>query len=202
MSAHQLEADITAALNARAAALPSDAAGRVRAVDYRPRAHRNRLPATFGVCAGTAGAAAAASVILIGSAPAAYAGWSPTPNVAATPSGATATSCQSQLQSMPGDPGSSSSGSTTWQEILTDVRGPFTIELYQDGDADAACFTGPSIIEVDQIGSTGSSGGVSNRISVQQQASGGGVADPPQRALPHRSAPPRPAISSRCCRTT
>jgi hypothetical protein len=152
----------------------------VRAVDYRPRAHRNRLPATLGVCAGTAGAAAAASVILIGSAPAAYAGWSPTPSLAAAPSGATATSCQSQLQSMPADPGSPSSGATAWQEILTDVRGPFTIALYQDGEADAACFTGPSIIEVDQLGSTtGSSGGVSNRISVRQQASGGGSAGGP-----------------------
>ena len=179
MSPHQLEADITAALTARAAALPSDAAGRVRAVDYHPRAHRNRLPATLGVCAGTAGAAAAASVILLGSAPAAYAGWSPTPSVASTPPEVTATSCQSQLQSMPGDPGSSSSGSATWQEILTDVRGPFTIALYQDGDADAACFTGPSIIEVDQIGSTGSSGAASNRVSVRQQASGGGSAGGP-----------------------
>ena len=150
-----------------------------RAVDYRPRAHRNRLPATLGACAGTAGAAAAASVILIGSAPAAYAGWSPTPSLAAGPSGATATICHSQLQSMPDDAGSSSSGSGAWQAVLTDVRGPFTMELYQDGDADAACFSGPSIIEVDQIGSTGSSGGVSNRISVQQQASGGGGAGGP-----------------------
>ena len=35
--------------------------------------------------------------------------------------------------------------------MLTDVRGPFTVALFQNGGAYAACFTSSSFTEVTQV---------------------------------------------------
>ena len=41
--------------------------------------------------------------------------------------------------------------------MATDVRGPFTLVIYVNGDAHATCLTGPSITVVSQSTSTGGS---------------------------------------------
>jgi hypothetical protein len=175
------ETELAAALAARAdAAVRPDAVDRVRNVDYVPRAHRIRTPVTLGVLAGSAGAVSAVTVVLVGSATPAYAGWSPTPTETSTaPAPSAAASCRSQLSSMPGPGGSPSpsAGSGSWQDVLTDLRGPFTVALYQNGDDYAVCFTSSSFTEIDQVESSGSSGTISNGVmtQVQRRRTGGGL---------------------------
>jgi hypothetical protein len=164
-------AKLAAILAARAeTAVRPEAVERVRNADYRPRAHFVRTPVALGVLAGTAGAATAATVVLLGSAAPAYAGWSATPTDSAAVAGpSTAASCQSQLSSM-ASPGGSSSDSGNWQNVLTDVRGPFTVALYQNGNDYAACFTGPSFTEISQIDSDGSSVSGSSSVRGSEQS--------------------------------
>jgi hypothetical protein len=165
----QFETAVSEAFRARAAAVPSDAAVRLRGFDYRPRDRRLRVPATAGVLAGVATAGTVITVVALGGAPAAYAGWSPTPSSAATaPTAATDTSCQGQLRS------GTWSGGGAWQTVLTDVRGPFTVALFQNDDAFAACFTSASFTQVNQISSDGSSGASSGEVSVHAQSGSAG----------------------------
>src|SRR5580704_4371896 len=91
----QLENDVREAMAARAGALPSGVASRVRAVDYRPR--RRRAPVAASVLVGAATAGTVVAVVVGGGAPAAYAGWSATPASTPAPSPAAAADCQSQL---------------------------------------------------------------------------------------------------------
>ncbi len=178
MSTHdthdRFEARLASALAARAdVAVRPDAMDRLRSADYRPRAHRVRTPAALGVLAGSAGAATAVTVLVFGSAPAAYAGWSPTPTAAPAPSAPAQESCQSRLDSLPAQPGTSS-GAVDWQNVATDVRGPFTVALYQAGEDDAACFTSSSFTEISQIDANGSSGS----LSVQGEGVAGSSGSP------------------------
>ena len=157
----EFEADLNKAFAGRAAAVPIAAASRLRSMDYRPRERRLRAPVTVGVgvlaSAGTAGAVV--SVVLGGAAPA-YAGWSAAPTTASSaPSPAAAASCQSQLTSTPSGSDGSSLGTGPWENVLTDVRGPFTVALFQNDGAYASCFTGPSFTETNMVGSGSSSGG-------------------------------------------
>ena len=138
----QLENEVRAAMAARASIVPSGAVARVRAMDYRPR--RRRAPAAAGVLAGAATAGTVVAVVVGGGAPAAYAGWSATPTSASTPSPQAAASCQNQLTSARAGPQGGQLGSGAWQNVLTDVRGPFTVALFQDDGAYAACFTSSS----------------------------------------------------------
>jgi hypothetical protein len=175
----EFETELSQALAARAARLPPGAAARLRAADYHPREHRLRAPTLgVGVLAGAATAGTVLAVVLGGSAPA-YAGWSAAPTSDTASSSADA-SCQSQLASMPGAPGGSATGTGAWQNVLTDVRGPFTVELFQDSGSYAACFTSSSFTSVNQISSTGASGESSNslHVSAGSAAGGGGPLSP------------------------
>ena len=169
----ELENGVREAMRARAGALPNTALARVRAVDYRPRPRR--LPAAAALaCAATAGTAVA--VMVAGGTPAAYAGWSATPTSASTPSPQAAASCQDQLASSPAGP-RGQLGSGPWQNVLTDVRGPFTVSLFQDDGAYAACFTSASFTEVNQIASSGGAGVSGTQVgsaSGTASSSGGG----------------------------
>ena len=168
----EFETELSQALVARAAGLPPGAATRLRAADYHPREHRLRAPALgVGALAGAATAGTVLAVVLGGSAPA-YAGWSAAPTSATASSSADA-SCQNQLGSMPGAPGGSATGSAGWQNVLTDVRGPFTVELFQDGESYAACFTSSSFTAVNQISSNGTSGASSGASSGSLHVSAG-----------------------------
>ncbi len=168
----EFEAELSDAFAARAARVPVVAASRLRSVDYRPRERGLRAPATVsaGVLAGAAAAGTVLAVVLGGGAPA-YAGWSATPTSGS--STASASACVSQLASMRSGPGGTSAGSGAWDNVLTDVRGPFTVALFQDDGADAACFTSSSFTEVNQI----SSGAASSSVHVQGGGSAAGTAE-------------------------
>ena len=49
------------------------------------------------------------------------------------------------------EPATGQLGSGSWQSVLTDVRGPFTVALFQNNGACAACFTSSSFTEVTQV---------------------------------------------------
>jgi hypothetical protein len=173
----ELEAELSEAFAARAARVPVVAATRLRSTDYRPRERRLRAPATVGagVLAGAATAGTVLAVVLGGGVPA-YAGWSPTP---ASDSGATSpdadSGCLSQLASMASGPAGSSAGSGAWDNVLTDVRGPFTVALFQDAGAYAACFTSSSFTEVNQISTGGGAAAASGSVHVQRGSVAGGT---------------------------
>jgi hypothetical protein len=171
-----LEDKLGAAFAARAANLPPDATARVRSTDYRPRQHRRAVPVGLGAAA-VAGAATAGTVfaVVLGGAAPAYAGWSPAPtaSTAASPSPQASQSC---LTALPSDqPAGGELGSGTWQSELTDVRGPFTVALFQNDGAYAACFTSSSFTEVTQVTADDSSAANAQTAngSVRSLGSGG-----------------------------
>jgi hypothetical protein len=164
----EFEADLRQAFAARAATVPVAGASRLRSIDYRPRERRLRPPVAVGAAvlasAGTAGAVL--SVVLGGAAPA-YAGWSAAPTAAtSSPSAPAAASCQSQLTTMPSGPGASSLGSGPWENVLTDVRGPFTVALFRNDGAYASCFTSSSFTQVNTVSSGGSAGAASGSTRI------------------------------------
>ena len=171
----ELENDVREAMAARAGALPNAALARVRAVGYRPRPRR--MPAAAAL-AGAATAGTVVAVVVTGGAPAAYAGWSATPTSASTPSPQAAASCQGQLTSSQAAP-RGQLGSGAWQNVLTDVRGPFTVALFQDDGAYAACFTSSSFTEVNQLSSNGGAGLSEGSTSVNGSSAGGGAGQAP-----------------------
>lgn len=159
MTRTAFEEQLSDALARRAAAIPELASERTRRIDYHPRRHRLAVP----VVAGTGAAAGAATVgtvlaVVLGGAAPAYAGWSPAPTASTTaaPSPQADQSCQSALPS--NEPSGGQIGSGSWQNVLTDVRGPFTVELFQNDGAYAACFTSSSFTEVTQVSADNSSG--------------------------------------------
>ncbi|HWF16967.1 MAG TPA: hypothetical protein VG244_12355 [Acidimicrobiales bacterium] len=174
-----LEEELGAAFAARVATLPPDAAARVRSMDYRPRQHRRAVPVGLGA-GGLAGAATAGTVlaVVLGGAAPAYAGWSAAPTSSPASSSA-APDCVSTLSGAgPGSAGTGSgtgSGTGTWQTLLSDVRGPFTITLLQNGTSYATCFIGPSFTEVNRITPPpdGSGGAQSGTLSVSSQTANG-----------------------------
>jgi hypothetical protein len=184
-----LEQELSDALAHRAASVPRAATERLRAVDYHPRRRLLAVPVAVG--AGAAASAATAGTVLavvLGGAAPAYAGWSASPTSSSAPSSA-APDCVSTLSSASTGPtgtsgiggtGATSSGTGTWQTLLTDVRGPFTITLLQNGTMYATCFTGPSFTEVNEITSpsNGSGGAQSSTLSVHSQTANGGVSGP------------------------
>jgi hypothetical protein len=167
------EEELSEALAQRAASLPPAATERLRAIDYHPRGHMLGVPGAIG--AGAAVSAATLGTVLavvLGSATPAYAGWSATPTSSPAPSSA-APDCISTLSSASTPSGTGTTGS--WQTLLTDVRGPFTITLLQNGTSYATCFTGPSFTEVNRItsSSSGSGGAQSGSLSVNSQTANG-----------------------------
>ena len=149
-----LEGELISALRARAAVLPADASERLRSVDYHPRRHSRVAPAALGATAVGAAAAGTALVVALGGAAPAYAGWSAVPTAASSsPSSPADQSCLGALSSDP--PAGGELGSGTWQPLLTDVRGPFTVALYQNDSAYMGCFTSSSFTQVTQVSSDG-----------------------------------------------
>jgi hypothetical protein len=135
----QLEGELREAFALRASEVPMDAVERLRRVDYRPRTRR-RWPLTMSALAAASGTAAVVSVVVLGGSQSAFAGWTPTPtSPTAAQSAATQDNCQGNLSTMPGgaDQGS-------WSQVATDVRGPYTVVIYQAGSSFATCFTGSS----------------------------------------------------------
>ncbi len=177
-----LETEIRAALTAHAAELPATALTRVQAFDYRPRTARLTMPARVGVGAGVlAGAATAGtalSVVLGGAAPA-YAGWSAAPTAApsAAPSAQAAQACLSSLPS--NEPAGGQLGSGSWQTVLTDVRGPFTVALFQNSGAYASCFTSSSFTEVTQVSANGGAASNAQSVNGVLRVSSNGSGSPP-----------------------
>lgn len=166
-----LENEVRHALAVRAHSLPTGASARLRGVEYRPRVSR-RAP-TAGLLAGAATAGTVAAIVVGGGAPAAYAGWSATPTSASAPSPTATASCEDQLSAAGDGAQAAALGSGAWQNVLTDVRGPFTVALFQNDGAYAACFTGSSFTEVNQISSTGTAGGMSGSGSVSVHSQNG-----------------------------
>jgi hypothetical protein len=146
------------ALAQRAASVPRMATDRVRSVDYHPRRYRLAVPVAVGTgaAAGAATVGTVLAVVLGGAAPA-YAGWSPAPSTSTTalPSPQASQSCLNSLPS--NEPAGGQLGSGNWQAVLTDVRGPFTVALFQNNGAYAACFTSSSFTEVTQVSAADSS---------------------------------------------
>lgn len=136
----------------RAASVPRIATDRVCSVDYHPRRHRVAVPVTVGAgaAAGAATVGTTLAVVLGGAAPA-YAGWSPAPTASPTvsPSPQASQSCLTSLPS--NEPGGGQLGSGSWQTVLSDVRGPFTVALFQNDGAYAACFTSSSFTSITQV---------------------------------------------------
>jgi len=136
-----LETELHEAFSAYVARIPADAGVRLRAIDYRPRTTCLTPRLTAGALGGAvATAGTVISVIVLGSASPAFAGWSVAPSPASASEATTADSaCQAKLASSPGFADSSG-----WNAVTTDVRGPFTVVIFQDGSSAATCFIGPS----------------------------------------------------------
>ena len=151
-----LEEELISALRARASALPTDASEKLRSVDYHPRRYRRAAPAALGATAVGAAAAGTALAVALGGAAPAYAGWSAAPTAASSsPSSQADQSCLGVLSS--DQPAGGELGSGAWQPLLTDVRGPFTVALYQNDSAYMGCFTSSSFTQVTQVSSGGDS---------------------------------------------
>jgi hypothetical protein len=173
-----LEEELISALRARAATLPMDASEKLRSVDYHPRRHRRAAPTALGATAVGAAAAGTALVVALGGAAPAYAGWSATPTAASSsPSSQADQSCLGALSSV--QPAGRELGSGPWQPLLTDVRGPFTVALYQNNSADMGCFTSSSFTQVTVVSSDGTSNGVL-KVSGSDSGSGSGSGSPAQ----------------------
>ncbi len=85
---------------------------------------------------------------------------------------------QSCLTSLPSNaPAGGQLGSGSWQSVLTDVRGPFTVALFQNNGAYAACFTSSSFTEVTQVTAADSS--TSNAQAENGTVRGLGSGGPP-----------------------
>jgi hypothetical protein len=159
----QLEAELRAL---RATEVPTDAVERLRRVDYRPRTRR-RWPLTVSALGATSGTAAIVSVVVLGGSQTAFAGWSATPTTPTDAQSATTQdNCQANLATMPGgaDQGS-------WSQVATDVRGPYTVVIYQAGSSFATCFTGPSFT----VASINSTNGRIMTASGSSSGPGGGL---------------------------
>ena len=167
-----LEEELISVLRARAAALPTDASEKLRSVDYHPRLHRRVAPVTLGATAVGAAAAGTALVVALGGAAPAYAGWSAAPTAASSsPSSQADQSCLGALSS--DQPAVGEVGSGPWQPLLTDVRGPFTVALYQNDSAYMGCFTGSSFTQVTQVSSAGDTSNGVLKVSGSGSGSGG-----------------------------
>ena len=98
-----------------------------------------------------AGAATVGTVLAValGGASPAYAGWSATPAQSPVPSTA-APDCLSTLANASSEPSATGSDTSTgkWQTLLTDVRGPFTLQVYANDTTSATCINGPGISAV------------------------------------------------------
>ena len=171
----QLESELREGFAGRAALVPEDSSVRLRAINFRPRTSRFSARLTVGSLTGVAAATGAiVSVVVLGSAPPAFAGWTAVPAAAATPSTTAASSCLGQLTNRPA-PTPQAGG--RWNVLDTDVRGPYTVIVYQNGQTYATCFTGPSFTTVNAANEGSGQGYASTavRASAGGSASGSGA---------------------------
>jgi hypothetical protein len=177
-----LETELHEAFSAYVARIPEDAGVRLRAIEYGPRTTRFSPRLTAGALGGAvATAGTVVSVIVLGSAQPAFAGWRAAPSAASAAQATTTDSaCQAKLASTPGFAGASG-----WNAVTTDVRGPFTVVIFQDGSSDATCFIGPSFTILAQssvgansisvsgsVAQSGGRGGASSSIAIGSTESG------------------------------
>jgi hypothetical protein len=170
MMTDQLEADLREVFALRAADVSSDAVDRLRRIDYRPHVRR-RWPLTISTVGAATGITAVVSVLMVGGSQAAFAGWTATPTTAegarsAVLSADTQGNCQNNLASAPG-----TSGPGTWNQVATDVRGPYTVTVYENGSSLASCFSGPSFTTF-QAESLTDDGGMAVALSGSSATSG------------------------------
>jgi len=160
-----LEAELHDAFSTYALGIPADAGVRLRAVDYKPRTGRLSPRLTVGALGGVAATAGTViSVVVLGGAQPAFAGWTASPTPASgTAATAADAACQAKLASQLGSGGG-------WTPVTSDVRGPFTVVIFQDGSSSATCFIGPSFTVLSE--SSGSHGSESVSGSAEGEALG------------------------------
>jgi hypothetical protein len=171
----ELESELNEAFSRHVAQLPPEAVDRIRRVEYHPRASRVSPRVRVGAVAGAAATGAAVvSVTLLAGSQAAFAGWTPTPTAAPSSrqiSRADAT-CLAHLAGLPDTP-----AGATWTPVATDVRGPFTLDVYRDGSINATCVVSSSMTAVGEsdvtIGADGHASGTAGG-SVSGGVRGGG----------------------------
>jgi hypothetical protein len=143
--------ELMSALDARANDVTADAIERVTSFNYHPRRHRRRTVTLWG----TGGAATIAALVaaVIGvfgpGVPAAFASWTPHTSVPADGQVSTAEqTCIQAIQTLAqgiASASGTSSPATTWQPVIDDVRGSFTLVAYSTTDGStgvASCLTG------------------------------------------------------------
>lgn len=171
----QLESELREGFAGRAALVPEDSSVRLRAINFRPRTSRFSTRLTVGSLTGVGVATGAiVSVVVLGSAPPAFAGWTAVPAAASTLSTTAASSCRQQLTNSRA-PTSLTGGQ--WTVLDTDVRGPYTVIVYQNDQAYATCFTGPSFTVVNAASAGGSRaeyGSTSVRVEARQRGAAPG----------------------------
>lgn len=151
----QFETELAAAFGRHLSRIPGEAVERLRRIDYHPRTHRLSPRVTIGALTGAATTATVVSVVLLTGTTPAFAGWTTRPTKPSkAQTAAASSSCETQLASM-------NPSSTDWNPVVTDVRGPYSLVVYEDaGGAYATCLTGPSITAVSQNTAGGGSGSV------------------------------------------
>ncbi len=151
----EFERDLAYAFRHRAEEVPATAVERVTAVDYRPRVGRMTPRLTAGAIAGAAATTATvATVVSVVGAPAAFAGWKATPTTGAgTTTSAARATCGSHLAQLAQN-GPTSTTAPTWSPVATDVRGPYTLVVYDGstGQAQATCLTSTTFTSVWESG--------------------------------------------------
>lgn len=161
-----LENELCELFASRASAVPADAIARLRGVDFHPSTgHRWSPKLTVGSLAGLAATTGTVvSVIVLGGAQPAFAGWTAAPTPASSAQSTTASqNCLSQVEQSPAEGGTSSAA---WAPVATDVRGPFTVIVYGDGAGEATCFNGPTFTVVNTASSSSQNGQQSRSSSV------------------------------------
>jgi hypothetical protein len=142
------EAELRDALRSKADSIPDEVRERLHSSNHHPRTIRWSSRVTYGTVAGAAATAATVvSVLVLGSASPAFAGWSATPTAPAGGQVAQAEAqCQAQLASLP--PGGPTASDPSRALVLTDIRGPYTVAIYASSTSSSTCFTGPSFTAV------------------------------------------------------
>jgi hypothetical protein len=136
----ELETRLRTALHDTAAHVPR--ATNLTRIDYHPRIRSRRPRLALGGVATAAGTTAAV-LALTGGATSAFAGWKATPTKAPPGQiGAAARACTAQ-QPVAGMP-----------LVLSDVRGPFTFQVYANDQMSATCINGPNVSVVRALGSS------------------------------------------------
>jgi hypothetical protein len=133
-------------------------------LDRRRTRHRARRRLVRIGLPGLAGALGLSLALVFAGTQAAFAGWSssPTPASSGQTTSADAT-CQAQLAAVPPTSAGASAG-REWSVVTTDVRGPFTLVIYQSASGSATCLIGPSVTVVSQNTSSGGSESVSGGV--------------------------------------